>query len=134
MDVVAIHIDSTDMQFHNSPSNRIVSGQTRYSWLASIGVYLKKLWTQFSTDFDDLGIKIFVFMCSFKNNNNKKLKWFKRVKNDQKTKFRTSIAFYPSFQVILVSKYLYWWVVYRKIIIKWKKDQKGKKLRAQYGC
>ena len=47
--------------------------------------------------------------------------------NDQKTKFRTSIAFYPSFQASLVSKYLYWWVVYRKIIKKWKKDQKGQK-------
>ena len=49
------------------------------------------------------------------------------VKNEQKNKFGTSIAFYPSFQAILVSKYLYWWVVYRKIIKKWKKNQKGQK-------
>ena len=26
MDVVAIHIESTDMQFHSSPSNRIAAG------------------------------------------------------------------------------------------------------------
>ena len=26
MDVVAIHITSTDMQFHSSPSNRIAAG------------------------------------------------------------------------------------------------------------
>ena len=69
-----------------------------------------------------------LYSCVVSRTITKKIKIVKKGQNDQKTKFRTSIAFYPSFQAILVSKYLNWWVVYRIIIKKWKKDQKGQKL------
>ena len=48
MDVVAIHIDSTDMQFHSSPSNRIAAGipesqVSRMVWYG-VNVVVRFLW------------------------------------------------------------------------------------------
>ena len=117
------------MPNHSHASKTISKGTVSYrKW----GVTLEKNWCPYPDLSSQLILMILVsnFLYSYLVSITiiKMLKIMdQKGQNDQKTKFRTSIAFYPSFQASLVSKYLYWWVVYRKIIKKWKKDQKGQK-------
>ena len=78
MAVVAIHIDSTDMQFHSFTSNKIAAGIPEIQVSRMVKKLMPVFWPQFSMDFDALGIKTFAFMRSFKNNNNKKLEIVKK--------------------------------------------------------